>query len=221
MIIDSHVHLFAADTERFPLHPAAPYKPEPAPLESWLKAADGALIGGAVLVHAEPYQDDHRYVVHCLEAAPKRFRATCLFDCNCPDSPKHLAALVKTPGFVAARVHAYRDNHIPLWDAAEFKAFWRKAGELGLMLQVHMVPKFAGEVDKLAAAHPDFPVLIDHLGRPGQGTAAEHAGVLKLAERKNVRIKSARSPTPPKTRPRTRTSARCSRRSSKRSAPSG
>jgi predicted TIM-barrel fold metal-dependent hydrolase len=190
MIIDAHVHLFAADTDRFPLHPNAPYQPQPATLEEWFQAADAGRIDAAVLVHPEPYQDDHRYVLHAMAAAPRRFRATCLFDCNCDDSAKRMAELVGShKGFVAARVHAYRDKHIPQWGSAALRAFWKKAGGLDLMVQVHMVPRFAGEIDKLLTEFPDIPVLIDHLGRPGQGTREEHDGVLRLARHKGCRIK--------------------------------
>ncbi|MEO7651008.1 MAG: hypothetical protein ABIZ80_11115, partial [Bryobacteraceae bacterium] len=65
VLIDTHIHLFAADQARFPYHPKGPYKPGPQPLESYIGFASEAKIDHVVIVHPEPYQDDHRYLEYC------------------------------------------------------------------------------------------------------------------------------------------------------------
>jgi predicted TIM-barrel fold metal-dependent hydrolase len=62
MLVDTHVHLFAGDPKRFPYAPNAPYPPPPQPLEAYLKFAAEAKIDHTVIVHSEPYQDDHQYL---------------------------------------------------------------------------------------------------------------------------------------------------------------
>jgi predicted TIM-barrel fold metal-dependent hydrolase len=65
----------------------------------------------------------------------------------------------------------------------------RAAHELGLAIQIHCIPCHAAEIGKLAGRFPRMPVIIDHLGRPSQGTPQEHEQVLRLAELANVHIK--------------------------------
>ena len=68
-VIDTHLHCFAGrDVPRFPYHPRGPYQPaEPATPEHLLRCMAEAGVDHAVVVHPEPYQDDHRYLEHCLD----------------------------------------------------------------------------------------------------------------------------------------------------------
>ena len=79
-VIDTHLHCFAGTKDaRFPYHARAPYRPEPAATpEHLLKCMEGAGVSHAIVVHPEPYQDDHRYLEYCLEVGKKRLKGTCL-----------------------------------------------------------------------------------------------------------------------------------------------
>src|SRR5260370_15954351 len=81
LLIETHVQLFSDDPARFPLSGAS-YRPPPYPVEQFVKFAQEAGIDHAVIVHPEPYQDDHRYLEYCLAREPAKgfFKATCLFD---------------------------------------------------------------------------------------------------------------------------------------------
>ena len=58
---------------RFPYHERSPYKPEPAATpEHLLACMQEAGVDFAVVVHPEPYGDDHRYLEHCLNVSAKR-----------------------------------------------------------------------------------------------------------------------------------------------------
>jgi hypothetical protein len=59
ILIESHIHLFGGDPERFPYNSAS-YKPHTAPVEDYVKFTREVQINHAVIVHPEPYQDDHR-----------------------------------------------------------------------------------------------------------------------------------------------------------------
>jgi predicted TIM-barrel fold metal-dependent hydrolase len=61
-VIDTHLHCFAGkDDHRFPYHPKGPYQPEkPATPEHLLRCMAEGGVDDAVVVHPEPYQDDHR-----------------------------------------------------------------------------------------------------------------------------------------------------------------
>src|SRR5215208_742117 len=79
-LVDCHVHCFAGKNDpRFPYHAKGPYQPEEAATpEDLLKAMDLAGIDAAVIVHPEPYQDDHRYLEHVLGVGGKRLKGTAL-----------------------------------------------------------------------------------------------------------------------------------------------
>ena len=69
IVVDTHLHCFAGlkDT-RFPYHANAPYRPASvATPEHLLQCMDGAGVNFAIVVHPEPYQDDHRYLEYCLQ----------------------------------------------------------------------------------------------------------------------------------------------------------
>jgi len=202
-IVDTHVHLFAGDSQRFPYATNAPYRPEALTLEAYGKFAAEAKIDHTVIVHPEPYQDDHRYLEYCLANEPSKgfFKGTCLFDPIAGETPARMEALVKrNPGrIVALRIHETRRAGVaptvsgPIRDRdlrhRGVKATWKKAQSLGLAIQMHFVPYHAPQIGELAAEFPDVTVILDHLGRAGEGSAEEYGGVLKLAAFPRVHMK--------------------------------
>ena len=201
LLIDTHVHLF--DPARFPYAPNATYKPPAQTLESYLSLVRQARLDHTVIVHPEPYQDDHRYLEYCFahEPSPGYFKGTCLFDPIAPDTPARMEALVKKhPGrIVALRIH---ENHAPGTPSTASGAIrdrdmkspamretWRQAEALGLAIQMHFIPYYAPQIGALAEQFPRLPVILDHLARAGQGTAAEYDQVLKLARLPRVVMK--------------------------------
>ena len=202
-LVDVHVHLFSADPARFPYPQDAPYQPKPSPLEDYVKVVAAAPIDHTVIVHPEPYQDDHRYLEYCFahEPSPGYFKGTCLFDPIAPETPERMAALVKrSPGrIVALRIHEMRKPGTPASSKGAIKDrdmqspamenTWRNAQELGLAIQMHFLPYFAPQIGQLARKFPDVPVLLDHLARAGQGTPADFDQVIQLARFPRVYMK--------------------------------
>ena len=89
--------------------------------------ATEARLNHTVLVHPEPYQDDHRYIEYCFTLGGE-------------------------------------------------------IQDLGMLVQVQLLPSFAKPIGELACGFPETPVLIDHLGWPTRGTPAEYEEVLLLAK---------------------------------------
>lgn len=190
-VIETHVHLF--DPQRVPYAPDAPYKPAAYTLEEHSKLAESAGFAHSIIVHPEPYQDDHRYLEYCLahEPRPGYFKGTCLFDPFRSDTPSRLRSLVERwpKRIVAMRIHEVsntpesagpirnRDMRDP-----RMLACWRTLAGMGLAIQMHFIPAQAANIYTLAAAVPDATVILDHMGRPGQGTEQEYQDVLKLAK---------------------------------------
>jgi predicted TIM-barrel fold metal-dependent hydrolase len=199
-VVDTHLHCFAgADEASFPYHQRAPYRPEAAATpEHLLQCMDGAGVDYAVVVHPEPYQDDHRYLKHCLSVGGSRLKGTCLFFADRPGFVEGLRSLVTTlPGqIVAARVHAYAPERLPPFGSEELRTLWKTAAELGLAMQLHFEPRYAPGFEPLIREFPETPVVIDHLGRPFQGTRQEHDVVLRWSRLPNTIMKIASVPWP-------------------------
>ena len=199
-VIDTHLHCFAGpNDDRFPYHNQAPYRPaEAATPEHLLACMDGAGVHHAIVVHPEPYQDDHSYLEHCLEVGGDRLKGTCLFFADRPGSIERLSSLVKRlPGrIVAARIHAYAPGRLPPFGRPELRALWKAAADLGLRVQLHFEPRYAPGFEPLIREFSQTTVIIDHLGRPFQGTPEEHALVVGWSGLPNTVMKIAAVPAP-------------------------
>lgn len=203
LLIDTHVHLFAADQRRFPYHQNATYKPAPQPLEPYLAFVRQARIDHVGVVHPEPYQDDHRYLEYCFQHEPSAgfFKGTCLFDPISPKTPARMEDLLRRwpRRIVALRIHETRPAGAgpaaigPIRErdltAPAMRETWAAAHRLGLAIQMHFVPCWAPQIGALAERFPDMPVILDHLARSGQGTPAEYDEVLRLARLPRVYMK--------------------------------
>ncbi len=195
-VVDSHLHCFAGRNDpRFPYHPAGPYQPEaPATPEHLLQCmADGG-VDHAVVVHPEPYQDDLRYLEHCLEVGNGKLKGVCLLFPDRDDTPKRLTGLVRRlPGrIVGLRVHAYAPERLPDWaKPGELRNLWRLAGDLGLAVQLHLEPRYAPRFEPFLREFPGVTTIIDHLGRPFQGLPEEHAVIVRWARFDHVILKLA------------------------------
>lgn len=196
-VVDAHLHCFAGpDDARFPYHARAPYRPGvPATPELLLRCMEGAGVDFAVVVHPEPYQDDHRYLEHCLAVGKGRLKGTCLFFAERAGSIEAMRERVKRGGIVAARIHAYAADRMPPFGKPELRELWRAVGELGLALQLHFEPRYAPGFEPVIAEFTRTPVIVDHLGRPFQGTEEEHARVLNWSRFPNVYLKLSAIPS--------------------------
>ncbi len=197
MIVEWNAHMFSADQVRYPWHPRAEYTPSEAmqaadPFAVYRERMRREGIDAAVLVQPEPYGDDHTLVLDCLARDPEHLRATALFYPDDPDAPRKLRDLVaRAPGIVAMRFHAHRgkEGYLRSFADANVRALWEQAGALGLIVELHIGPNYAADAGAAIAEYPDIPVLIDHLGEPARGTAAEYEDVLALAALPNVTMK--------------------------------
>ena len=189
-LVDTHLHCFAAADPRFPYHPRAPYRPTvDATPEHLLDCMDGAGVAYAIVVHPEPYQDDHRYLEHCLKVGKSRLKGTLLLFADRPGSVEKMPALVRRLNVISARIHAYKPKRIPPFGKPELRNLWRQAAEHGLAIELHFEPRYAPGFEPLIREFSKTRVIIDHLGRPFQGTPDEHAVVVRWSRFPNTVMK--------------------------------
>lgn len=195
-VVDAHLHCFAGSKDpRFPYHPAGPYQPEaPATPEHLLKCMTEGGVDYAVVVHPEPYQDDLRYLEHCLEVGRGKLKGVALLFADRDDSVTRLRELVRRlpDRIVAIRIHAYAPERLPAWDKPEqLRRLWRAAGDLGLAVQLHLEPRYAPRLEPFLREFRSVNAIIDHLGRPFQGVPREHDVILRWARYDHVVVKLA------------------------------
>ena len=141
-----------------------------------------------------PYQDDHRYLEHCLGVGKGRLKGTLLVFADRPGSMDQLPGMAKRLPVVTARIHAYQNDRLPPFGKPELRRLWQLAAEHGLAIQLHFEPRHAPGFEPLIREFKQTPVIVDHLGRPFQGTAAEHERVLRWADFPNVVMKLSSLP---------------------------
>jgi predicted TIM-barrel fold metal-dependent hydrolase len=193
--VDCHLHCFGGLDPKFPYHRRAPYRPNTeATPEHLLKCMDGAGVDFAIVVHPEPYQDDHRYLEHCLKVGKGRLKGTVLLFSDRPGSLEQLPKMARQLDVIAVRVHAYAPDRLPPFGKPELRKLWRMATELGLIVQLHFEPRYAAGFEPLIREFRDTRVIIDHMGRPFQGTSKEHEVVLKWSKLPNTVVKLSSIP---------------------------
>lgn len=198
VIVDTHTHCFAGRADaRFPYHPRGPYQPEqPTPPELLLKQMDGAGVDFAVVVHPEPYQDDHRHLEHCLAVGKGRLKGTLLVFADRPGSMEKLPELAKRLPVVTTRIHAYQPDRLPPFGKPELRRLWQLASDHGLAIQLHFTPNFAAGFEPLIREFKQARVIVDHLGRPFDGKPEDNERILRWADFPNTVMKLSSLPAP-------------------------
>lgn len=197
MIVEWNAHMFSSDETKYPFHPWAAYKPKPEmrledPLGDYLERMKTEGIDRAVLVHPEPYGDDHSLVLDCLQREPDIFKITSLFYPSERDSPARLKAFVESePDVIATRFHRLqgKDEYLKDFRDPGVEAIWETAASLGIWVELHIGSDFALSARRLIEAFPSTLVLIDHLAEPHTADGVEFAHVLDLANLDNVYMK--------------------------------
>ena len=190
-IVDCHIHLWAADRERFPFHPRAPYIPEiVSTVEQWETDRQGTGITTGIFVSGSPYLEDHRYLLHCLSVAPQSLVGVARFDPLRDGNLEQLEDLSRQATIVGARIHS-TGGEVPYWRTAKLEALWDKVGAMDKVLQIHMHPRWSRELERMVYKYPGTRVVIDHLGRPTSGDPVDYEITLGLAEYPHVYMKTS------------------------------
>jgi predicted TIM-barrel fold metal-dependent hydrolase len=197
--VDAHLHCFAGKSDaRFPYHERGPYQPaDSATPERLLACMSQAGVDYAIVVHPEPYQDDHRYLEYCLNVGKGKLKGTLLVFAGREGSLEKLPELCRKLNPVAVRVHAYSPDRLPPFGKPELRKLWSLATDHALAVQLHFEPRYAAGFEPLIREFAKTTVIVDHMGRPFQGTPEEHAVVLNWAKLDNTIMKL--SAIPPQT----------------------
>lgn len=195
--IDTHMHVWSGDPERFPFaHPYDPkYKPPAiaATVELLVKEMDEFGVSHCVLVQTICHGWDNRYLVYCLQAHPRRFRGHGLIDPTDPKVADKLEYWVRQHGLAGMRFspiyYEGKDSWLNAWSSF---ALWKKAEELKAIFNFFIATPQLPKLEDMVRTFPGVRVVIDHLARIDLKAAdplPEFKKLLALARYANVWVK--------------------------------
>jgi predicted TIM-barrel fold metal-dependent hydrolase len=169
-VVDTHMHVWSHDAERFPFR--HPYNPrfEPPPIrgsvEMLLSDMDAHGVTHAILVQVIYHGWDNRYVAHCVRAHPDRFRAHGLIDPTDPHVADKLTEWVAEHGLSGMRFSPIYYRGRDEWvDSQSSRALWQKAAELDAVFNFFIAPEQLPRLQVMIERFPEVQVVIDHLGQ--------------------------------------------------------
>ena len=106
MIVDSHLHVWSDDFERYPFAEGRK-EIDGAPVELLNRTMEEAGVDRAVIVQPIHYLYDNRCLIDCLHRFPGKFAGVALVDRHAPDAPDQLQRLVEEHGFRRRPCHCF------------------------------------------------------------------------------------------------------------------
>ena len=198
-VVDSQVHIWAADTSERPWPKDPPIQPHDGPLSAaGLRVAMAeAGVDRAVLI--PPSWEGTRNDLALAAAAeePDRFAVMGRLAIQEPDAPERLRRWLEQPGMLGLRMN-FRDEPQRSWlhdGTADwlFPALERHGIPL-MVFATYSLPMMA----RIAERHPALRLVIDHMGmvltEKGEAAFAEEAELLALARFPNVAVKATAVP---------------------------
>lgn len=173
MLIDTHCHVIATDTTRYPLAPLfgkqSTWSAEhPLDYPDMVKADAEAGVDKAVLVQASSaYAFDNSYVSDAVATHPERFTGVFSIDVVAPDAVakmKHWMGrgLTGMRIFTSGSTHAEQETFFA--DEAAFPA-WQYASDQGLSVCMQMRVKGLPLLETVVKRFPKVRVILDHFAR--------------------------------------------------------
>jgi predicted TIM-barrel fold metal-dependent hydrolase len=200
MIVDTHPHLLADDTQRYPIAPLGGIQSEWSKgqhltAEEFLALMDGAGVDKATLVQAATvHGTDNSFCAEAAQRYPDRFVAVCTIDILAPDAADRLSYWVEERGCRGLRIFAsgttVKQPDLIADDAVE--PVWERAKALGIPVCLQTHADGLQYVGTVLERYPDVKMTLDHLGGPSfaGGPPYEGAGSLfDLAMHPNLYLK--------------------------------
>ena len=177
---DCHVHIWGPQSE-VSLVDGFPLKFYDALLEDYISVSDKIGIDRSVIVQAIPQGHDHRILLKCLRAYPKKFRGVAVPSPYASDSE---IGELHEAGCRGIRVAYSFSSHIPIKNI-------ERVAERGWHVQIVIQPENLAEWYSTILSLP-CDIVIDHMGLPNaeDGINSEHfKKILSIVEKPNVWVK--------------------------------
>ena len=196
-IVDSQVHIWAADTPDRPWPPGRAQeaqRPYPVTKDMLLFEMDLAGVSRIVLVPPSWEGDRNDLALEAARLHPDRFAVMGRVDLRDPRSRDLVAGWKTQPGMLGMRFtfHNEHNRHFLTDGTADW--LWPAAERAGIPVMV-LVPGSLDVLDRIAARHPGLKLVIDHVGLQIRQKAPkvfeDLPAVCALAKRPNVAVKAS------------------------------
>lgn len=208
MIVDSQVHLWEAHRPDRPWPPeqrgkpfvavpgARPHRGEPLGAAELLAAMDGAGVGRAIVVPPSPVGDSNLTALEAAARHPDRLAVMGRLDPLADGAAEQLARWREQPGMLGIRMTFYKPQWAG-WLDGGIEWFWRDCERHRLPLML-FAPGRMEAVGRVARAHPELVLIVDHMGRRSDlrddACFADLDLLLQLAALPNVVVKASAVP---------------------------
>jgi L-fuconolactonase len=195
VIVDSVVHIWAADSPQRPWKPGAQaQRAIPLGADELLQAMNEAGVERVVLVPPSWEGERNDVALAAASAHPDRFAVMGRLDPLDPQAPSRLTDLLRQPGMLGLRITAQMSPEMKsLLSAGRFEWLWPELERFEAPIFLSVPHVMAGLVDDIATRFPGLRITLDHIGLP-YGTFDEVAfrdldRALALARYPNVAVK--------------------------------
>jgi L-fuconolactonase len=205
MLIDTHTHVIATDTKRYPLAPLYGRQSDwsaehPIDYADMVKATKEAGVDKSVLVQASSaYAYDNSYVADSVAAHPERFTGVFSIDVVAPDAVtkmKHWMGKGLTGMRIFTSGSTQPEQGTFFAEDAAFPA-WTYASDTGLSVCMQMRVKGLPLLETVLKRFPKARVILDHFARAEAADGppfAAAAPLFALARYPNVYLKLTHRP---------------------------
>ena len=173
MIIDTHCHVIATDTKKYPLKPLFGKQSDwsaehPLDYPDMVTADQAAGVDKAVLVQASSaYAFDNSYVSDSVAAHPERFTGVFSIDVVAPDAVQKMKhwmgkGLTGMRIFTSGSIHAEQETFFA--DAASFPV-WQYASDQDLSVCMQMRVVGLPLLETVIKRFPKVRIILDHFAR--------------------------------------------------------
>ena len=195
-LVDTHVHVVAADHAAYPLTPmplsGAWYREVPCSAEDLLAQMDAAGVDRAILVQPlGAYSYDNGYAADSAARHPDRLVGVCCVDPRGRDPVGELTRWVGERGMRGVRLFAIARDGVSWLDDPRTFPLWERAAELRVPVVVTILAHQIPQLDAVLRRYPEIPVALDHCGFPelAREPWPEAAPLFELAARPNLHLK--------------------------------
>lgn len=191
--IDAHVHVWSADTDRYPLKSGFSKEKLRAPSftpEELFAHTRPCGVTRVVLIQISHYGFDNSYMLDAMHKYDGIFSGVAVIDADARPREKMLE--LARQGVRGFRIGTSGRSASSWLDGEGMSAMWACGAERGLAMCPLINPEHLPALDRMCARFPGTPVVIDHLARIGiDGTFRDTDidALCGLARHKNVHVK--------------------------------
>ncbi len=200
LIIDSQVHIWAAETPDKPwatIDASKPHRPEPLGYEELLGAMDGAGVDRCICIPPTWEGDRNDVSLEAARVHPDRFAVMGRLALNQPSSRERIATWKNQRGMLGIRATFYRGRTKSWLDDGTADWFWDEAERYDVPVMA-FAPHAVSKLGEIAERHPGLRLIIDHMGLStglkGKPLDLAIDEVIKLARLSNIAVKASALP---------------------------